>query len=44
MEMDLSYTDCIVKRWQDYTGRKAVLEGGGALFEEVSRQRLKQAA
>ena len=44
IEMDLCYTDCIVRRWQDYTGRKAVLESGGVPFEEVSRQRLKPAA
>jgi hypothetical protein len=29
----------IVKRWQDYTGRKAVLEGDGREFEQVAIER-----
>jgi DNA modification methylase len=26
MELDPKYCDVIVKRWEDYTGKKAVLE------------------
>ena len=43
MEIDPKYTDCIVRRWQDHTGRCAVREGDEASFEEVSQQRLKKA-
>jgi DNA modification methylase len=43
MEIDPKYTDCIVRRWQDHTGRCAVREGDEASFEQVSQQRLKKA-
>jgi hypothetical protein len=29
VELDPKYCDVIVRRWQDYTGGKAVLDGGG---------------
>ena len=32
IELDPKYVDVIVKRWQDYTGRKAVLERDGREF------------
>lgn len=32
MELDESYCDVIVKRWQDYTGKKATLESTGEYF------------
>ncbi len=35
MEIDPLYCDVIAKRWQDYTGRHAMLEGGGT-FQEVA--------
>ena len=44
MEIDPKYADCIVRRWQEYVGKKAVLDGDGRTFEEVSRERLKEAA
>ena len=44
MEIDPKYTDCIVRRWQEHTGRCAVLEGEEASFEEVSQHRLKKVA
>jgi DNA modification methylase len=32
MELDPKYCDVIVKRWQDFTGQQAVLEGSGETF------------
>jgi DNA modification methylase len=39
MELDPRYCDVIVRRWQDYTGRQAVLEATGQAFDEVSAAR-----
>ena len=36
MELDPKYCDVIVKRWQDFTGKKAILEVTGQTFDEVS--------
>jgi hypothetical protein len=35
MEIDPHYVDVAVKRWQDYTGKSAVLAATGQTFEEV---------
>ncbi len=39
IEIDPRYVDVIVKRWQDHTGRKAVLEGDGRGFEDIAIER-----
>jgi DNA modification methylase len=44
MEIDPKYADCIVKRWKDYTGKEAILEGDGRTFEAVAEERMKVAA
>lgn len=44
MEIDPTYVDCIVRRWEEYTHKPASLSGDGRSFEEVSRERLKEAA
>jgi len=36
MELDPKYVDVIIKRWQDFTGQKAVHAESGKTFEEVS--------
>lgn len=36
MELDPKYCDVIVKRWQDFTGKQAVLEATGKTFAEVA--------
>lgn len=35
MEFDPKYVDVIVKRWQDYTGRKAIQAETGKTFDEM---------
>jgi DNA modification methylase len=35
MELTPTYVDVIVKRWQDYTGKKATREADGVAFDEV---------
>jgi len=44
MEIDPRYGDCIVGRWQDYTGKKATLEGDGRTFDDITAERRKEAA
>ncbi len=39
VELNPEYVDMAVKRWQDYTGRKAILENDGRSFDEVSALR-----
>lgn len=39
MEMDPRYCDVIVKRWQDFTGKVAVLADTGETFDEVKLTR-----
>jgi DNA modification methylase len=39
MELDPKYCDVIVKRWQDFIGKKATLESTGQLFDEVGNNR-----
>ncbi len=40
MELDPKYTDVIVKRWQEYIGRHAVLAADDRTFDEVAAERL----
>jgi DNA modification methylase len=39
-ELDPKYVDVIVRRWQDYTGEKAVLDGARTSFAKVRDERL----
>jgi len=39
MEIDPAYCDVIIRRWQDYTDKKAVLDGAGRSFEEIADER-----
>ena len=40
MEIDPHYVDVAVKRWQDYTGKPAVLAATGQTFEEAGERSL----
>jgi DNA modification methylase len=39
LEIDPRYVDCILQRWQQYTGSKAVLDGDGRMFDEIAAER-----
>jgi DNA modification methylase len=39
MELDAKYCDVIVKRWQEFTGKAAVLDNDGRSFAEATPQR-----
>ena len=44
MELDPRYTDVICRRYQEYTGKQAVLDGDGRSFDEIAEERRKAAA
>ena len=44
MEIDPKYADCIVRRFQEYSGNRAVLDGDGRAFEIVAHERGKETA
>jgi DNA modification methylase len=39
LEIDPHYCDVIINRWQDLTGKRAVLEADGRTFEQVAEDR-----
>ena len=40
MEIDPKYVDVIVTRWEQLTGKTAILDGDGRTFAEIKRERL----
>ena len=40
LELDPRYVDVIIRRWQEVTGREAVLDGDGCTFNVVTAERL----
>ena len=44
IELEPAYCDVIVKRWQEYTGEQAVLDGDGRTFDEIATDRHREAA
>jgi DNA modification methylase len=44
IEVEPIYVDVIVKRWEEFTGKTAVLEGHGKTFAETADTRLRKAA
>lgn len=43
IELNPAYVDVAVKRWMDFTGNKATLEGDGRTFEEINEARYASA-
>ena len=39
IELDPRYCDVIVRRWQEFSGDKAALDGDGRSFEEIAASR-----
>ena len=39
MELDPQYCDVMVRRWQDFSGHKATLDGDGRTFDEIEAER-----
>jgi hypothetical protein len=44
LEIDPTYADVIVQRWQSFTGKTALLGATGTTFEELTEQRKPKAA
>jgi DNA modification methylase len=44
LEIDPTYVDVAVRRWQAYTGKSAILAGSGETFEAVEEQRSAKSA
>jgi DNA modification methylase len=44
MEIDPRYADVIVRRWQEFTGREAAIDGGNHSFDDVASERARAAA
>jgi hypothetical protein len=44
IELDPAYVDVAVKRWQEFTGQAAMLEGDGRSFAELGAERQAEAA
>lgn len=42
IELDPLYVDTIVRRWQDYTGRRATLVASGQTFDQITGERCAQ--
>jgi DNA modification methylase len=40
MEIDPKYADCIIRRYQEYTGKQGTLDGDGRAFDEVALVRV----
>ncbi|MER8441535.1 DNA methyltransferase [Mesorhizobium sp. M1312] len=44
IELNPAYVDVAVKRWQEFTGQAAMLEGDDRTFAELGAERLAEAA
>ena len=39
IELDEKYVDIIIKRWEDFTGKKAIHKDTGKTYEELATER-----
>jgi DNA modification methylase len=44
LELDPAYVDVTVRRWEEFTGKQATLDGDGRAFEQVEAERVGAAA
>ena len=44
LDIDARYCDVMVRRWQAFTGRKAILDGTDQSFDEIAAERLRMVA
>ena len=44
MEIDPRYADVICRRYQEYVGKPATLDGDGRTFTEIAQERRQEAA
>ncbi len=44
LELDPKYGDVIIRRWQQFTGKQAALDGDGRTFDEIAEERIGAAA
>jgi acyl-homoserine lactone acylase PvdQ len=44
LEIDPHYVDVAVRRWENYTGKAAVLDPTGRTFEEITEERSSNSA
>ena len=44
LEVDPTYVDVAVRRWQSYTGKSAILAASGETFETIEEQRAAKPA
>lgn len=44
IELNPAYVDVAIKRWQDFTGKAATLDGDGRTFAELAPERTQKAA
>jgi DNA modification methylase len=42
VEIDPRYADCILRRYEEYTGKQAKLDGDGRSFAEIAQERRKE--
>ena len=40
IELNPAYVDVAIKRWQDFTGQQATLDGDGRTFSEIEVERV----
>lgn len=42
IELDPAYCDVVVRRWQEFTGKKATFDGDGRSFDEIAAERTRE--